>query len=176
MPVSRHALFLTRSTTARLALLLAGCVTGVLSAGCLPGGIIAPLPIPHNDRPAVHGLLYEDGLPVEGVTVRAAGFDNGSSSGPATCDAYQAEATTNHRGEFEIRGDKDLITIWWDAGDTGPNSLAVCELEAAESAAWQTWFQRLDFPPWLPSEIDLTCTLQNDRTVLRCSGIENEET
>lgn len=135
-----------------------------------------PLPFPHNDRPAVRGILHEDGRAAAGVTVRAAGFDNHDTTGPLSCEDYDAEAITDYRGEFEIRGDKDLFTIWWDAGVYGPNSLALCVAGAGDSAVWQTWFKRREFPPWLPGEVRLTCDLRAERTVLHCAVSSDEGT
>ncbi len=159
----------------RLVLLLTGVLSALLVTGCLPGGVIAPIPFPHNDRPTVHGILHEDGMPVEGMRIRAASFDNHYTAGPEACEDYQAEATTNFRGEFEIRGDKDLFTIWWDAGGYGPNTLALCVPEAGERAVWTTWLERKGHPPWLQSDIALTCGLNDNRTVLRCVVSEEEE-
>ena len=159
---------------ARLPLALSGLISTILLAGCLPGGAIAPMPFPHYDRPTVHGILVEAGLPVEGMTIRATSFDASDALPPEACNEYQAQGVTDFRGEFEIRGDLDLITIWWDAGNHGPDTLALCLPAAISDARWQTRLDRKAHPPWLPGELEITCSLQKDRTVLRCDVSQEE--
>ena len=115
-------------------------------------------------------------MPVEGMTIKATSFDSSDSLPPEACDEYQAQGATNFRGEFEIRGDLDLITIWWDAGNHGPDTLALCIPDADPNARWQTRLERKAHPPWLPGEIALSCSLVEDRTVLRCAVSPEEET
>jgi hypothetical protein len=122
-------------------------------SGCLPGGIILPAPIPHNDRPAIRGILLENGRPVSRQIVEAISFTNRP---PRSCGKSGSRAETNYLGEFEILGDRDLLTIWWG---NGPNGFSLCLPEADNNAVWSTHFKRSGFPPFVPEYVDVMCNL-----------------
>jgi hypothetical protein len=129
--------------------------------GCLPGGIFLPAPVPHNDRPAIRGILLENGRPLSRQNVEAVSFTDGP---PQSCSNSDARAETSYLGEFEILGDRDLLTLWWG---NGPNGFTICLPETGDGAVWSTHLKRSEFPPFIPEHVDVMCNLVRG-AVLSC--------
>ena len=123
----------------------------VATVGCVPGGMVMPVPAPHNDRPTVHGILLQDGLPMAGQVIEATSY---SGRPEDSCESAVARSETSFVGEFELAGDKDLITLWWGQG---PDGLMLCLPNL--NAVWATPMVRSELPPFIPGEVFLMCRL-----------------
>ena len=142
-------------TTQRLSYFCGLTLMSVL-AGCLPGGMFMPVPIPHNDRPAIRGVLLEHGRPMQREHIHVASFSDQLS---VSCEAVDGGTETNYMGEFELEGDRDLFTLWWDPSF---EVLAICLPSDGAHAFWSTSLERDVLPPFLPEQIDAVCHLDSE--------------
>lgn len=124
---------------------------GTLCVGCLPGGMLVPLPVPHVRRPAVEGTVLDAQGPVQGLRVAVVAFVDHP---PATC-AGGASARTDAAGRFVTEADRALVRLWWSDRDHG---LGLCLPEHGDALLWSTPLHRSEFTH-LPARVRIDCRL-----------------
>lgn len=129
-----------------------------------------PAPIPHYDRPAITGILLKDDEPVPGRTLKAFAIEGRA---PDHCRRNGVTRRTDEDGRFELSADRDLVTTWWGQG--GYNGVALCLLDAREQSLWHTFLTRDTKPPFLPAQIALVCSIDEDETLTCVRDYEAEE-
>lgn len=130
------------------------CQVAILSlwtSGCVPGGLILPVPAPHINRPAIYGVVLVNDRPAEGITIRSGRF---SGRERPSCGHPHAETTTDHGGRFNLAADRSSWTVFWGSPAHG---VAVCLSTSEPAVIWSRLLEKSVLPPFYPDAIKLTC-------------------
>ena len=103
---------LCRLEKGRATLILAIVALAFVVSACLPGGFIAPAPVGHVTRPALWGLIVENGVPLEGVDVLVGPW------GADVCEDPEFSAITDSNGRFGIKVERSAWTVFWEFDPT----------------------------------------------------------
>ena len=138
-------------------------------SGCVPGGVIVPVPLPHVDRPMVYGTMLKDGHPLAGAEVRIKTDAGGVKSG---CEQPDFTTITNRFGEFELPADRSFWTVFWTYSES---ELSVCISGISETAVWNERISIANYPLSSAKEIELTCNVVDKNAVDCATSLHDKE-